>query len=262
MRTVQFDWVGYTFDPRFDYEYVQEHFLGGFTLIDVGHGRLGYKRMMTDEENTLFLLYDGNDNMGCHLDFSSAGVESFFINARRFYLSSHMDSGDLLEDLTSAYVQYFLLKYMLEYGHFTRLDLAMDNEYDIFFTPAQLNEYWNNRQIVTRCHTHKYVQSEKGDTFYLGSRQSPIMLRVYDKGAQKKAGYPWIRWEFELKDPDYLELFILRYGEVLNLPLMFNHYLDKFMRIVPFCKESMRRQIDALPEWLMIISIIGSIITS
>lgn len=44
-----------------------------------------------------------------------------------------------------------------------------------------------------------FISSKGGDTFYVGSRSSPKMVRVYDKAAQQKVHADWVRVELELK---------------------------------------------------------------
>lgn len=258
MKTVQFDWVGFTFDLDYDFKFVTTEFLPNYALEKMDRGGLGYHSFYMDLDSCIFLYADGNENMGVHLDFSSSGVSCFFTCAADLYYRLHPEIQDrTLWDSTNSYNLYFLLQFMLSYGHFTRLDIAMDEEEaeEISFTPGELEVYWKNDQIVTRCSTHKFISTEGGDSFYIGSRSSCLMLRVYDKGRQMKTCYPWVRWEFEIKSSEYCDLFIHRLGECLNLPLLFIRYLNSFMKIV-VPGDSPRRQRSTLERW--IISIIGS----
>lgn len=43
------------------------------------------------------------------------------------------------------------------------------------------------------------IRAPTGDSLYVGSRRSPKMLRVYDKGSQMRVDTPWVRFEMEYK---------------------------------------------------------------
>lgn len=86
----------------------------------------------------------------------------------------------------------------------TRIDLAFDFEYKLPIPLAQkLYQQLGNR-VENQQRKFSLIQnSEGGETFYLGSRQSTQFGRVYDKGVQggtKKAGLLW-RAEVEYKKP-------------------------------------------------------------
>ena len=257
MRSVNFDWIGFTFDSN-DYDLIKSRFFSGLDFVEVGHGRLGYNHMEVLDDS-VFLLSDGNDNMGVHVDYSSSGLHYFFMSVVRFIKNNH--PSDMPFDIDSwasnSSIMCYILKYMLGFGHYSRLDLALDDEYEPYFTPVELNRYWNNRQIVTYAKKHKFIESENGDSFYLGSRQSCIMLRVYDKGKQTKSDHKWIRWEFEIKSAEYCELLIRRFDEIHNLAILFNSYLTSYMKIVVDHGHKIPGRRPCLDKWL--IPVIGSI---
>lgn len=80
----------------------------------------------------------------------------------------------------------------------TRLDIAYD------FTSAECGaaavaaEYWLQHGVEGHRRT-KLIPYKKGSTFYIGSRNSNKMLRVYDKGKQLGADENWRRCELEIK---------------------------------------------------------------
>jgi len=55
----------------------------------------------------------------------------------------------------------------------------------------------------------RYLNSDKGDTLYVGSRTSKRMMRIYDKGRQGGLTHHALRVEFQLHDavPDYQFLY-------------------------------------------------------
>lgn len=105
-------------------------------------------------------------------------------------------SGRTLSELDWRKVLIFLLD---RGGRFTRLDLAMD-VWDDGFDAVELYNRFNAGNVVTRSRRASLVQSNTGDTFYVGSRTSEKFLRVYDKGGEQgeEQGNHW-RIELECK---------------------------------------------------------------
>lgn len=80
----------------------------------------------------------------------------------------------------------------------TRIDVAFDffNE-GVEIDPLSVN--WNAYSDHLPKTTHSFISSSRGDTFTVGSRQSPIYARAYDKGLQTGNKMDWKRLELELK---------------------------------------------------------------
>jgi phage replication initiation protein len=90
-------------------------------------------------------------------------------------------------------------------GHFARIDVAID-DYDGMLSLPVIREKIDKRQVTSRfkiaCGIIEYdlsgePNSNKGETIYLGSPQSRIKIRFYDKVKQQKADYLWTRAEIE-----------------------------------------------------------------
>lgn len=80
----------------------------------------------------------------------------------------------------------------------SRVDVAFD-VYDSGVSAGQVaSEYAAASENLPRRKT-TVISSPKGDTFYVGSRMSPRMLRVYDKGRQQRTSLDWLRLELEIK---------------------------------------------------------------
>jgi DNA relaxase NicK len=80
----------------------------------------------------------------------------------------------------------------------TRLDVAFDfigceETTDVVYAA------YEGRQPGGRTLKTQVVYSSTGTTFYLGSRSSERMLRIYDKGRQQGLDVTWTRIELELK---------------------------------------------------------------
>lgn len=86
-------------------------------------------------------------------------------------------------------------------GHWTRLDLAIDDFTNRLNVPmlkaAPARSRWKSRQTIEEeSMTGEYL----GQTLYFGSAGSLQRLRVYDKQAEQKVDYPWLRFELQLRD--------------------------------------------------------------
>ena len=99
---------------------------------------------------------------------------------------------------------YFCLKDCGHVVHVTRLDLALDYREEMLFD--YLHDYV--RDVFLKKHNIKcqilgdYLsERNEGRSIYLGSRQSPVMLRIYEKGKEQKDTelHDWVRVEWELK---------------------------------------------------------------
>jgi len=80
----------------------------------------------------------------------------------------------------------------------TRLDVAFDFIGCEETTDAVYAAY-EGRQKAGRTLKTQVIYSSTGTTFYLGSRSSERMLRIYDKGRQQGLDVTWTRIELELK---------------------------------------------------------------
>jgi len=80
----------------------------------------------------------------------------------------------------------------------TRIDVAYDLM-DTGWNASLLAAEWQKANGEgSKRYTH-HIVTTKGDTFYIGSRSSPKMLRIYDKGLEQKTSLDWLRIEIELK---------------------------------------------------------------
>jgi hypothetical protein len=80
----------------------------------------------------------------------------------------------------------------------TRIDFAFDvlNSGD---TTAHIADAWRAVHGQKGKRVTSFINSATGSTFYIGSRQSEKMVRIYDKGQQLGMDIDWLRFELELK---------------------------------------------------------------
>lgn len=100
--------------------------------------------------------------------------------------------------------------YGFSYGRASRIDLALDY-YDAGITAYQIAEQLSLAKIETDARKANVVRGmirskngveDDGITVYLGARQSPRFVRVYDKNAESNGATPSTRFELEAKN-DY-----------------------------------------------------------
>ena len=205
------DWLSFTIDSQELYSTLSDF---GFQIDDFyecAKGANGYKRMIKLHGSNLRVLFDGNFDMGIHFDCSGSAVPELL----RFYSDSLLvdtpfDSKAMDMDII---VLQDLFSRIIRDGHITRLDLAIDNMQRIYYRVPELEDIWNAKRCVCHFKTFKRITERDtsgalvGDTAYLGSRSSNLMIRVYNKQLEHnkqfpddKIEYEWVRWELELKD--------------------------------------------------------------
>jgi len=93
-----------------------------------------------------------------------------------------------------------LLLWATTIGHATRCDLALD-DWERTVEPRAVMGAWEHGEAVTHARSWRFIQSDSGDTFYVGKRGAKNgglqLLRVYDKGAESGGAIDAIRYELE-----------------------------------------------------------------
>lgn len=268
--TVSVDWLAFTVtDPAYDVRSVME-FLGFDVSFfhDTGHGAMGYKSLHKLGDYAVSVLSDGREDMGIHVSIGGSAVshvlQSFWQSQFCFKQPFSDDLGADWDSVSDGALRSFL-RSVLEIGRFTRIDLALDDR-KVHFTPDNLRQYVHNNQIVSKFRRGRRVEEfeiatdkRTGDTFYLGSRQSDTMLRVYDKQLEHNNKHPedlvdtpWIRWEFEFLDKRACGLAqTIIDTEVLGD--VFFQVLNNYVRIIVH-DDSNRSRCSMLKEWAEFIT--------
>ena len=199
------DWLSFTILEGDDVEAVLDDF--GFLMSDFHtcpKGANGYRQMLLLNGSTLRVLYDGNEGMGVHFDVSGSAIADLFMYFRRSLEVPTPFGTDAID--MDIQVMSELLSRVDRLGHVTRLDLAIDNVNDLFFTLDELVGILKDQRFVSKFRSWRDLAEYttggevRGHTLYLGSRTSDIMLRVYDKQVEQGVDFSWVRWELELKD--------------------------------------------------------------
>lgn len=107
----------------------------------------------------------------------------------------------------------------------SRLDFAVDI-LDSEFKPADIWTAWKMAHQENMQKSVTLIESPSGDTFYLGSRSSEKMVRVYDKGAEQGVALRWLRVEMEFKGEAATRAADAAQYNVSNLVAPLQHFMD------------------------------------
>ena len=215
----------------------------GFSMdefTEANKGASGYKKMLLHKGSTLRVLYDGNENMGIHYDFSGSSIKELFCHFTDFIVKETPFGPDLNMDIN---ILRELLSRVKQVGHMTRLDLAIDDR-NPYFTLPELQNILEEQRFVSKFRSWQLVKDcttsneLTGCTIYLGSRRSDIMLRVYDKqleqiakGVEGADEQPWVRWELELKN-EYANIVLTDLLNGVDVGSLVFGILSNYLRII------------------------------
>lgn len=142
----------------------------------------------------IFILFDGTDEMGVHVQFSGHGCRVYEEKKQKTW-------GALFGEL--------LLNYDAK---FSRIDIAIDDFWG-YFTISQVINKIKRGEVVSKFKNAKGIVNwklengrEKGKTIYFGSASSQIQIRMYEKnyerlekGKEVNVNF-WNRTEIQLRD--------------------------------------------------------------
>lgn len=154
------------------------------TWEDLGHGRNGYRKGLYF--GSISILYDGNPGMGSCLDMSGQGCRSFE---------------------SYGYGDFSVLFSVLSAPgyHISRLDVAFDDHSGILDVQRLFFDT-DDQQFVSKFRKSmiqkEFVDGRPGITVYHGSKKSAVLIRIYDKAAERgvSSDHHWVRVELQLRD--------------------------------------------------------------
>lgn len=128
--------------------------------------------------------YNGRDDMGVWCEMSGQGCRNF-------------------EDLTTLSNKWEDLFSFIHGNvlHMTRLDVAFDDHTGLLDIDRVADDTQEQR-FVSRMTWWEVVRSSKGISVFIGSPQSKVRVRIYDKAAERgfDDGRHWVRVELQLRD--------------------------------------------------------------
>lgn len=272
--TASIDWIAFTSTIITD---VREmiSFLGyseaDFLLLPKGSN--GYKKMHRLTGFPITILSDGNENMGIHVVISGSALPDLlahFKNSITYDIPFEKNVTCLSDFNNSIMIEF--LQQVKSIGWLTRFDLAVDDRGSLYFSVSDVCDFLQRQEVVSKFRTYRNVYESTftgdstGHTVYFGSRQSEVMLRIYDKQLEqnnKAASYeemittPWVRWELELKNEraNIAADFLIKRKQIGEIVM---EVLNNYVRfIIP--DDSNRSRCSSHPLWEKFVGMVGKL---
>lgn len=157
-------------------------------------GYYGYRSREYYE--SISIHYDGTKDMGVCLEMSGQGCRAF-------------------ETLGAGDFEIFFKKILEEEDlRVTRLDIAFDDHTGLLDINDIVSDTEDLKCVVTAFRSWCTTCSNKGKSVDIGSKSSSVLIRIYDKAAErgfKDSDMHWVRVEMQLRDD--------RAFEFLRLPM-------------------------------------------
>lgn len=210
------------------------------------YGRYGYK--CREVFNGVSILYegrlddDGNDTMGVCVECSGQGC-------RALETFGHVEWLTMIAALMDEQNDF----------NITRLDLAYDDHTGILDKlRLKLDTDDHNYRSKFRNWEIRYGQS--GFSIYHGSKQSQVMIRIYDKAAERGLldGTHWIRVELQLRDENASGA-CAAYLQHEQLGLVFSGILSNYLVYCEECEDSNISRWPIADYWYELIQDAGRI---
>ena len=245
---------------------------------ECGRGGFGYRNSMRHVTENIFVYFDGKNDMGIHFRVSGSAVSYMFNRylesmavdtpfGKRYELVDKDVKADFRKQIKKSLglsveekefytddINMMLLNKILEVGHFTRIDLAIDDVGAEYFTVNDVFKLADNNQVSCRFKKWQNVKSTSfadgctGHTVYFGSRESDVYLRVYEKAYEQKIkDFNWTRWELEIKH-DKADLVAKELVNISCIGSVAVGVLENYIRFISKNNERNSR-CDTLPLW-------------
>ena len=230
-------------------------------FIKAKTGRFGYKsRYVLNTGGHMEILCNGcNEDMGVHVIVPGGAVSDLLTawKEKRKIETPFGEEGMEVEELDYT-VLLDLLNMLSSKAKFTRIDLAIDNIGDLYYSCDEVYQKLEDKLFISRFRYYsrtapaKLKDGEKeGDTINLGKRSSDTLLRIYDKKLEQKVNHgiefpkPWARWELELKN-DRANVAVKKILECKDLSFVSLGILNNYLNLTTVNAEG-KEIID--PKW-------------
>lgn len=237
------DWVSATFKNIEKYDLVDALGMDKDDFLELDYGSFGYRRSIGN--NHIKIFYDGRHDMGIHLQMTGQGCREYE-NCKGFI------SWEI------AFIK------MIDLGcNCTRLDLAID-DYNGGFSIKQIERKIKAGEVVSRfkdATNYEKVRLRdgyvKGQTLYFGSSSSRVMVRFYDKLAERiNKGEvldddieSWIRVELELRKERAHKAMSLIAFEEMAAGAVGMGVLKEYIRFLKRGKDTNKSRWKTAPFW-------------
>lgn len=206
-------------------------------FIQLPYGKLGYTSQLFS--NFIWVLYDGAPSMGVHVIISGKGCRIYETQNNLVELVKRIDKVN---------------------GRLTRIDIAIDDFTGKVIPFGRLKNDIIKANLVTKWKNSTEIIKRKnktgqviGHTLYLGSRQSKIFFRLYDKAMQLDLETIWTRLELEIKS-SYAEN-VQKLLTEKNIGELTTEILNNYIRIVqPHTTDTNKSRWETKRYWLDLIN--------
>lgn len=257
---IPLDWISFTV---FDIDHVNSVIqILGYDVTDfkkLPKGMNGYRSCLRHSAHAIFVLSDGNEGMGIHVDISGSSIMNTLSHFKHKN-SVNTPFSSIAYEATSFDFTILIdfLNMISEHGHLTRLDLAIDDIgenyfclqqlHDLFSTGSYVSKFRKWRELISNGDENKCI----GHTIYFGSQNSDIMLRIYDKKLEQKVDYSWVRWEFQLRADRAISVAKLLTSDKTIASVAIG-VLSNYLRIIKF-DNPVKSRCSIHPIWKRFIS--------
>nr|DAU79109.1 MAG TPA: Replication initiation factor [Inoviridae sp.] len=188
--------------------------------------------------SSISVHYNGREDMGVWVEMSGQGCRAF--------------------ESISQLGWPGLFSFISESGlKITRLDVAFDDHTGILHM-RDIIEDTQDGNFVSRSDYWETVLSSKGSTVQIGSPQSKVLVRIYDKARERhcEEGTHWNRVELQLRDDRAIQFTRLR----LPIGEAFSGVLLNYLRyVIPDGEDSNRWRWPMRPYWLDMLEVLTPI---
>lgn len=273
--SVSIDWIAFTSTLVSSVEEMIEflgYTIGDFCLMP--KGAQGYLKMHRLNGYDVKILSDGTEEMGIHVIISGSAIMDVLQHFKETISTVSPFDDELVPSVTDFdnTIMIEFLQRLRKIGRLTRLDLAVDDRGSVYFTVDDIRNYIDRQEVVSKFRSFRDISENilagscTGRSLYLGSRQSEIMLRIYDKQLEqnKKAVSeedlvpdPWIRWEFEIKNDraNIAADMIVQHKELGEIVMSI---MNNYLKIVVL-DDSNRSRCSINPLWKKFLESVGKL---
>lgn len=219
-----------------------------------GRGGIGYKNSIKHMYENIQVFFEGTEEMGVHVRVSGTAVKY----ALQCFLDTYKVDSPFgycyeVDDVSMPYILSKFVSKVLSVGHFTRIDVAIDDLGVKYFSVKKIHKYFDNELVTGKFRNWDVTKGSKldgklrGYTVYVGSRESDVYLRVYDKMLEQGMDIPWVRWEFEIKHAK-ADVFAKQIIDNNNFGELAFGLLNEYMRII-IPTSTRKTRCQTLKKW-------------
>lgn len=211
-NTIMYDWVSITSKIHSPDDFIRLLGLDDPAIVwQTTKGAHGYRDRLYWERISIH-YNGGSPDMGIWLEMSGQGCRAFESFGSGDYDSLFREVADNPGEMK-----------------ITRLDVAFD-DHEGLLDIHQICEDTRNQEYVSKFRSWQVIDSDGGASLVLGSYTSDVLIRIYDKAAERGCtdGRHWVRVELQLRR-DRAQAFVDAGGDV---GIKFRGVLSNYARYV------------------------------